>query len=120
MRNVFEQLPLGPVRPEKLALLVAAGTQAPELAREGDEELVPAIRAAHPSNALVEDAAIEVAVDCRLDAATQIAVGVKEALLIDRVSERALRRIVAEEDWERQRELWRGLRPRPEGDDVDA
>ena len=46
-------------------------------------KLVPAIRAAHPGDALVEDAAIEGAVDCRLDAATQIAVGGKEALLID-------------------------------------
>ena len=32
---------------------------------------------------IVEEAAIEIAVDCRLDAATQIAVGGKEALLID-------------------------------------
>ncbi len=44
---------------------------------------MPTIRAAHPCDALIEDTAIEVAVDCRLDAATQIAVGVKEALLID-------------------------------------
>ena len=83
VRDVFEQFPLGPIHPQKLALLVAAGAQAPELAGEGDEELVPAIRAAHPGDALVEEAAIEVAVDCRLDAATQITVGVKEALLID-------------------------------------
>ncbi len=80
--NVFEQLLLGPVRPQKLALLVAARAQAPELAGEGDQELMPAVRAAHPGDALVEDAAVEVAVDRRLDAASQVAVGVPETLLI--------------------------------------
>ena len=56
--------------------------QAPELAGEGDQKLVAAVRAAHPGDALVEDAAIEVTVDRRLDVATQIAVGVEETLLI--------------------------------------
>ena len=57
--DVLEQLLLGPVRPQKLALLVAARAQAPELAGEGDQKLVPAVRAAHPGDALVEDAAVE-------------------------------------------------------------
>jgi hypothetical protein len=43
---------------------------------------VAAVRAADPGDALVEDAAVEIAVDRRLDAATQITVGVKEPLLI--------------------------------------
>ena len=77
MGDVLEQLLLGPVRPQKLALLMAARAQAPELAGEGDQKLVAAVRAAHPGDALVEDAAIEVTVDRRLDVATQIAVGVK-------------------------------------------
>ena len=76
MRNVFEQLLLGPLRPQKLALLVAARAQAPELAGEGDQELVPTVRTTHPGDALIEDAAIEIAVNRRLDAATQIAVSV--------------------------------------------
>jgi hypothetical protein len=43
---------------------------------------MPAARAAHPGDALVEDAAVEVAVDRRLDTASQVAVGVTETLLI--------------------------------------
>ncbi len=82
VRDILEQFLLGPVRPQKLALLVAAWAQAPELAREGDQELMPAVRAAHPGNTLVEDAAVEVAVYRRLDAAAQIAAGVEEALFI--------------------------------------
>jgi hypothetical protein len=61
---------------------VAARAQTPELAGEGDQELVPAVRAADPGDALVEDAAIEVAVDCRLDAGSQVAVTSLEPRLI--------------------------------------
>jgi hypothetical protein len=43
---------------------------------------MPAVRAAHPGDALVEDAAVEVAVDRRLDAAAKVAVRVAETLLI--------------------------------------
>jgi hypothetical protein len=39
VRNIVEQLLLGPLRPQKLAFLVAARAQAPELAGEGDEKL---------------------------------------------------------------------------------
>ena len=44
---------------------------------------MPAIRAAHAGDALVEDAAIEIAVDRRLHAAAQVAVILLEALLVD-------------------------------------
>jgi hypothetical protein len=63
--NVFEQLLLGPPRPQKLAFLVAARAQAPKLAGEGEEKLGPALVAAHPGHALVEDTAIEIAVNRR-------------------------------------------------------
>jgi hypothetical protein len=43
---------------------------------------VPALWAAQPGDALVKDAALEVAMDRRFNAATQVAVGVAEALLI--------------------------------------
>ena len=43
---------------------------------------MPAIRAAHPGDTLVQDAAIEIAVNGRLDATTQIAVGGKETVLV--------------------------------------
>ena len=82
MGDVFEQLLLGPSRPQQLTLLVAARAEPPELAGEGDQKLVSALRAAHPGDTLVEDAAIEVAMDCRFDAAAQIAVGVAEAFLV--------------------------------------
>ncbi len=41
-----------------------------------------AIRAAYPGDAVVEDAAVEVAMDRRFDAAAQVAMGVEEPLLI--------------------------------------
>lgn len=41
-----------------------------------------AVRTAHPGATLVENAAVEIAVNRRLDATTQVAVGVAEALLI--------------------------------------
>ncbi len=44
---------------------------------------MPAVRAAHPGDALVEDAAVEVAVDGCLDAAAEVAVGGLEALLVE-------------------------------------
>ena len=58
------------------------GELSPELAGEGDQELVPAIQAALPCDALVEDAVIEIAVNSRLDAATQTAVRVADTLRI--------------------------------------
>jgi len=82
VRDVLEQLLLGPIGPHQLALLVAARAQAPELAGEGDQELVAALRAAHPGDPQVEDAAVEIAVDRRLDAAAQVAVGGEKALLV--------------------------------------
>ena len=42
-----------------------------------------AVRAAYPGDALVEGAAVEVAMDRRLDVATQVAVSVAEALFVD-------------------------------------
>ena len=81
--NILEQLLVGPVRPQKLALLVAAWAQAPKLAGEGDEEIVPAVGAAHTGDSLVENAAIEIAVDRWLDAAAQVAVLFLEVLLVD-------------------------------------
>jgi hypothetical protein len=68
--DILEQLTLGPVDPQKLPLLMAARAQTPKLAREGDEKLVTTVRAAHPGDTLVEDAAVEIAVDRRLDAAS--------------------------------------------------
>jgi len=62
---------------------VAAWTQTPKLARESDEELVPAVRASHSGDAVVKDAAIEIAVDRWLDAAAQVAVLFLEVLLVD-------------------------------------
>jgi hypothetical protein len=59
VRNILELLLLSPLRPQKLALLVTARAQASQLAGDYDEKLVPAIRAAHLGDALVEDAAIE-------------------------------------------------------------
>ena len=56
---------------QKLPLLMAAGAQPTKLAREGHEELLATIRAAYPRDAGVEEAAVEVAVDRRLNAATQ-------------------------------------------------
>jgi hypothetical protein len=58
-------------------------TQTPKLARESDEELVPAVRASHSGDAVVKDAAIEIAVDRWLDAAAQVAVLFLEVLLVD-------------------------------------
>jgi len=81
--NILEQLLVGPVRPQELALLVAAWTQTPKLAREGDEELMPAVQASHSGDAVVEHAAIEIAVDGWLDAAAQVAVLFLEVLLVD-------------------------------------
>ena len=43
---------------------------------------MPAVGTTHSGHALVEDAAIEVAVDGRLDTATQVAVAVAGALLV--------------------------------------
>ncbi|MGB5392087.1 MAG: hypothetical protein WBP10_18075 [Thermoanaerobaculia bacterium] len=83
MGNILEQLLVGPVRPQELALLVAAWTQTPKLARESDEELMPAVRASHSGDAVVEHAAIEIAVDRWLDAAAQVAVLFLEVLLVD-------------------------------------
>ena len=60
-----------------------SGAQTPELAREGDEELMPAVRASHSGDAVVEHAAIEIAVDRWLDAAAQVAVLFLEVLLVD-------------------------------------
>ena len=57
--------------------------QAPELAGEGDEELVPAIRAAHPGDALVEDAAVEIAVDRRLHTGAQVSMSALKSLLVE-------------------------------------
>jgi hypothetical protein len=57
--------------------------KAPELAGEGDEELVSAIRAAHAGDAVVEDAAVEITVNGRLHAAAQVAVTRLKALLVD-------------------------------------
>ena len=42
-----------------------------------------AIRAAHAGDAVIEDAAVEVAMDGRLNASTQVPVRLLEALLID-------------------------------------
>jgi len=75
-----EQLLLGPMRPKQLALLMTARAQAPELAGEGDQELMAAIGTAHPGDAVVDDAPVEVAVECRLHTAAQVAVGRLEAL----------------------------------------
>jgi hypothetical protein len=80
--EVLEQLVLSPLRPQQLALLMTARAQPPELAGERDEKLVPALRAAHPGDALVEDAAIEIAVDCRLDAGSQVSVTSLKSRLI--------------------------------------
>ena len=44
---------------------------------------MPAVRAAHSGDAVVEDAAIEIAVDRWLDAAAQVAVLFLEVLLVD-------------------------------------
>lgn len=83
MGDVFEQLLLGPLGPEQLTLLMAAWAQAPELAGEGDQELMAAVRAAHPGDTVVENPAVEVAVDRRLHAAAQVAVSCLEAFLVD-------------------------------------
>ena len=58
----------------------ASGRAKAVLPRHRCCHLDSAIQAAYPSDALVEDAAIEVAVDGRFDATTQIAVGVKETV----------------------------------------
>ena len=81
--DVLEHISLGPVRPQELALLLAAWTQTPKLAREIDEELMPAVRASHSGNAVVEHAAIEIAVDRWLDAAAQVAMLPLKLLLVD-------------------------------------
>ena len=39
----LEQTPLGPVRPQRFALLVGIWAQLPKLAREGDEVNMPAV-----------------------------------------------------------------------------
>ncbi len=44
---------------------------------------VPAVGATHPGGALVEDTAVEVAVDGWLHAASQVAAAVLEAVLVD-------------------------------------
>ena len=72
-----------PVRSEKLALLMAAGAEASELAGEGDQELMATLRAAHPGDAVAENAAVEVAVDHWLNAAPKVAVGALKSLLVD-------------------------------------
>jgi len=83
VRDILEQFLLSPVRPQKLALLVAARAQSPELAREGYEELVPAVGAAHTGDSVVNDAAIEIAVDRWPDAAAQVAMLLLKLLLVD-------------------------------------
>ena len=62
---------------------VSGRAHSPKLAREGDEEIVPAVRTSHPSDAVLEDAAIEIAVDGWLDAAAQDAMLLLKLLLVD-------------------------------------
>ena len=62
---------------------MAAWTKAPQLAGEGHQKLVPAIGAADAGDTLVEDAAVEVAMDREFHTAAQITMGGLEALLVD-------------------------------------
>ena len=57
--------------------------QTPELAREGDEELVSTVWAAHTGDSVVEHAAIEIAVDRGQDAAAQEAMLLLKLPLVD-------------------------------------
>ncbi|MGB5888398.1 MAG: hypothetical protein WBH75_00345 [Thermoanaerobaculia bacterium] len=61
--DVFEQLLLGPGRPQQLPLLMTAWTKAAQLAGEGDQKLVPAVGTADAGQTLVEDPAVEIAID---------------------------------------------------------
>ena len=69
--------------------LLAAWAQAPQLAGEGHQELVAALRAPGPGDTLDEDTAVEAAVDRRLNAALEVAAGPLKSLLIDQ--EKALK-----------------------------
>ena len=62
---------------------MAAGAEAPELSGEAGQELVAALRAARPGDTVVDDAAVEVAVDRLLNAAPKVAVSPLESLLVD-------------------------------------
>ena len=62
---------------------MAAWTKAPQLAGEGHQKLMPAIGAADAGDTLVEDAAVEVAMDREFHTAAQITMGGLEALLVD-------------------------------------
>ena len=61
---------------------MTAWAQGPQLAGEGHQKLVLAIGAADAGDTLVEDAAVEVAMDCGLHTAAQVTVGGLKALLV--------------------------------------
>jgi hypothetical protein len=83
MGNLFEQLLSRPLGPLQLALLVAGWAETPELAGEGDQEVVATRRAVGPCHAVGDDAAVEVAIDRGLDTPPKVAMGALEALLIN-------------------------------------
>jgi hypothetical protein len=62
---------------------MTAWTKAAQPAGEGHQKLVPALRAADAGHTLVEDPAVEVAIDRGLHTAAQMAVGGLEKLLVD-------------------------------------
>ena len=81
MADVLDHL-LGEEGPEQRATLGGARwAELPPLKGEGDEVLGPALAAAHPRVAVLEDAAVEEGVDRVLDATAPEAVAAREVLL---------------------------------------
>ncbi len=57
VRTATRSEPCGQLAERDLPLLVARGAEAATLAREGEQELVPAVPAADPREAVIENAA---------------------------------------------------------------